>query len=233
MFALLEAQNLVRRNPSGLNRLLDDVSLALQPGDRVAISGPSGSGKTLLLRSLALMDASDGGRILWRGRRIGNRDVPRFRSRTIYFHQRPSLPAETVEAALRQPFALAAHRNKEFNRRRVVERLNDMGRDEKFLEQKVANLSGGEMQIAALVRSVQLDPDVLLLDEPTSAMDPQTAAAVEQCLAAWIDEMPGERALIWVTHDANQARRAANRLLRMDQGRLHPNPIPVGEGTWI
>jgi putative ABC transport system ATP-binding protein len=221
MFALLEAQKLVRRNPAGTNRLLDDISLTLRPGDRVAISGPTGSGKTLLLRSLALMDGSDGGRIIWRGRQIGNRDVPRFRSRAIYLHQRPSLPADTVEAALRQPFALAAHRNKEFNRPRIVERLTQFDRNETFLEQKVANLSGGEMQIVALVRAVQLDPDVLLLDEPTSAMDPKTADAVEQWLASWIDEPPGERALIWVTHDANQVRRAANRLLRMDKGRLY------------
>lgn len=184
------------------------------------MAGPSGSGKTLLLRALALLDVIDGGRVLWRGRPIRNQDIPGFRCRAIYLHQRPSLLADTVEAALRQPLALAIHRRREFNRPWIVERLAFLGRDEKFLEQKVANLSGGEMQIAALLRAVQLEPDVLLLDEPASALDPKTAAAVEQWLTAWIGELPDARAMIWVTHDVNQANRVANRTLQMENGHL-------------
>jgi putative ABC transport system ATP-binding protein len=227
MSSLLEACNLVRRHPFGQRRLLENISLTLNPGDRAAVAGPSGSGKTLLLRALALLDTIDGGRVLWHGRPIRNQDIPGFRCRAIYFHQRPSLLADTVEAALRQPLALTVHRRREFNKPWIIERLAFLGRDEKFLEQKVANLSGGEMQIAALLRAVQLEPNVLLLDEPASALDPKTAAAVEQWLTAWIDQSPGARAMIWVTHDVNQAKRVANRMLHMENGHLR-----IESGQW-
>ena len=186
----------------------------------MAVAGPTGSGKTLLLRALALLDAIDSGQILWHGRPIRNQDVPGFRRRAIYFHQRPSILADTVEAALRQPLALAIHRGRKFDKSWIVQRLASLDRDEKFLEQKVANLSGGEMQITALLRALQLEPNVLLLDEPTSALDPKTAAAVEQWLTAWIDQSPDDRAMIWVTHDVNQAKRVANRMLHMENGQL-------------
>ena len=205
MPALLEAHNLVRRQPFGDRRLLEDISLALHPGDRAAVAGPSGSGKTLLLRALSLLDPIDGGRVLWHGQPIRNQEVPGFRRRAIYFHQRPAIFAETVEQALRQPLALEVHRRRKFDKPWIVDRLAALGRSEDFLEQKVANLSGGEMQITALLRGLQLDPNVLLLDEPTSALDPQTAAAVEQWLGAWIDQSADSRAMIWVTHDVNQA----------------------------
>jgi putative ABC transport system ATP-binding protein len=220
MPSLLEAHNLVRRHPHDQHWLLEDVSLALNAGNRAAVAGPSGSGKTLLLRALAQLDPVDGGRVLWRGRTVHNQEIPGFRRAAIYFHQRASLPADNVEAALRQPFSLAIHRGGKFDKPWIIERLASLGRDEKFLEQKVANLSGGEMQIVALLRGLQLAPNVLLLDEPTSALDPQTAAAVERWLTAWIDQSPDDRAMIWVTHDVNQANRVANRLLHMENGRL-------------
>jgi putative ABC transport system ATP-binding protein len=220
MTSLLEAKNLIRLNPRGQGRLLEDVSLSLFAGDRLAVAGPSGSGKTLLLRALALLDQVDAGQVLWQGRTIYNENIPRFRSFAVYFHQRPSLLAETVEAALQRPFALVIHRQQAFNKPWVIDRLAALGRDETFLAQKVANLSGGEMQIVALLRALQLNPNVLLLDEPTSALDPQTATAVETWLMKWISETPDDRALIWVTHDANQASRIANRTLQMENGRL-------------
>ena len=220
MPALLEALNLVRRQPFGERRLLDDVSLRLQPGDRAAVAGPTGSGKTLLLRALSLLDPIDGGRILWRGQAVRNQDVPGMRCRAIYFHQRPALFADSVEQALRQPLALAIHRQRKFDRPWVIERLAALGRNESFLEQQVANLSGGEMQITALIRGLQVDPDVLLLDEPTSALDPETTLAVEQWLVAWIEQSPERRAMIWVTHDANQAGRVGNRTEHLENGRL-------------
>jgi putative ABC transport system ATP-binding protein len=220
MPSLLEAQNLVRRHPHAEGRLLENISLTLHAGDRAAVAGPSGSGKTLLLRALSLLDTIDEGQVLWHGRPIHNRCVPGFRCFAIYLHQRPWIPAETVEAALRLPFSLAIHHRKKFDKPWIIERLALLGRDEKFLEQRVANLSGGEMQIAALLRALQLAPSVILLDEPTSALDPQTEAAVEKWLTSWIDESPDSRALVWVTHDETQAARVANRLLYMEKGKL-------------
>ncbi len=220
MSALLEAQNVVRLQPHGQRRLLENISLTIHAGDRVVVAGPSGSGKTLLLRALSLLDPIDNGKILWQGCPIPAQAIPSFRRYAIYFHQRPALIAETVEAALSLPFSLGIYRRLAFNKSWILERLAFLGWGAIFLEQQIANLSGGERQIVALLRALQLNPNVLLLDEPTSALDPRTGAAVEDWLSAWIEELPDARALIWVTHDANQAKRVANRLLSMESGRI-------------
>ena len=142
-------------------------------------------------------------------------------------HQRPALIDDTVEAALQHPFRLGVHRGKNFNRDRAVALLGELGRDAGFLEKHVGDLSGGEQQITALVRAVQLDPQVLLLDEPTSALDPPTAQAVERLLVEWAATAPDQRALVWVSHDAAQARRIGDRRMLMESGRLLDAAAPA------
>jgi putative ABC transport system ATP-binding protein len=228
--ALLEARHIGRLHPDRQRWLLRDVSLAIQGGDRLAVAGPSGAGKTLLLRAIALLDPVDQGQILWKSQAVRHERVPRLRAKAIYLHQRPTLFDDTVEAAVRQPFALRAHREKRFDRDRAVTQLARLGRDASFLDQRVANLSGGEAQLTALVRALQLEPAILLLDEPTSALDPETTAAVEDLLVGWVAEAPSSRAWAWVTHDAAQAARIAARTLRMQDGRLS-EPGPPADGA--
>ena len=217
---LLEARNLGRRRPDGTGWLLDDVSLEVGPGERIALAGPSGAGKTILLRCMALLDPLDVGEVRWQGWPIRRDAVPLFRKAVIYVHQRPALFDETVEAALRRPFSLKVHRRKQFDRSRVLGLLASLGRGEDFLDKRVADLSGGEIQIAALVRAVQLDPSVLLLDEPTAALDRGTTAAAEAMLLAWLDQARADRALIWISHDAEQARRVGQKVVMMEGGRI-------------
>jgi len=220
MTALLEARNIARRHPGEPRWLLQQVSVELHAGGRLAVQGPSGSGKTLLLRSLAMLDPVDEGDVFWQGRTLRPAEIPSFRSSAIYLHQRAALLGEVVGVALRRPFTLAVHRHRQFDRRRIVDLLDQLGRDESFLEQRVSDLSGGEIQIAALLRAIQLDPAVLLLDEPTAALDPHTATTVEQLFGRWLAERPDERAMIWVTHDVAQAQRVAETTLRMEGGRI-------------
>ena len=200
--------------------LLRDVSLSVQAGDQLALVGPSGSGKTLLLRSLAMLDPLDTGRICWRGKEVHGGEIPKFRSRVIYLHQRPALSEGTVEENLRQPFSLTVHRGQQFDRQRHVKLLASLGRTEAFLAQQQRDLSGGEAQLVSLLRAMQFDPDVLLLDEPTAALDAEATAAVEKLLADWLAELTAERTTIWVTHDQQQAQRVARRLLHLRDGRL-------------
>jgi putative ABC transport system ATP-binding protein len=218
--ALLESSHIGRLHPDGQRWLLRDVSLAIYPGDRLAVAGPSGSGKTLLLRAMAVLDPIDHGQVAWMSQAVRHDRVPRFRAKAMYLHQRPALLDDTVEAALRQPFALRVHRDKRFERERAVTQLTQLGRDASFLTQRVADLSGGEAQLTALVRALQLDPTVLLLDEPTSALDPETARAVEGLLVDWVAEAASSRAWAWVTHDVAQAGRIAERTVRLRAGRL-------------
>jgi putative ABC transport system ATP-binding protein len=217
---LLEARGVGRRAAGGGDWLLHDVSLALGGGERLALLGPSGAGKTLLLRALALLDPLGEGVVLWRGLPVADGEVPAFRGRVVYLHQRPALFEGDVEFNLRLPYALASHRARSFDRARVLGLLAELGRDESFLGKSQRDLSGGEAQIAALLRAVQLDPAVLLLDEPTAALDPASAAAIEKLVACWLDERPGDRALVWVSHDPAQARRVADRAVYLRGGRV-------------
>jgi len=217
---LLEACRIGRRHPDGQGWLVDDVSLRVRDGRRLAVVGASGAGKTVLLRALSLLDPLDEGEIRWRGEPVRRDQTPAFRRQAIYVHQRPALAEATVEAALRQPFSLGAYRRKTFDREQVIRRLEELGRDGSFLDKKVGDLSGGESQIAMLVRVLQLDPVVLLLDEPTAALDRRTARAAEAMLDRWLLESAGARAVVWVTHDPAQARRVADRVLSIEAGRV-------------
>jgi putative ABC transport system ATP-binding protein len=216
---LLEARGVGRRL-NDTDWLLHDVTLTVAPGDRLALVGPSGGGKTLLLRSLALLDPLDAGGIYWTGETLRDDAIPDFRRQVIYLHQRPALFEGTVESNLRQPFLLRAHRARRFDRERVLGLVAGLGRDPSFLLKLQRDLSGGEAQIVALVRALQLDPAVLLLDEPTAALDRSTAQVLEQMVDRWWTEAPGGRAFVWVSHDPEQAYRVARRQVRMRAGRL-------------
>jgi putative ABC transport system ATP-binding protein len=214
----LEAVKLVRR--AGDRVLLNDVSLTIRPGDRVAIVGSTGSGKTLLLRALALLDPVDGEHILWRGQEVRGSAVPKLRRSVTYLHQRPALLEGTVEEILRQPLGFRIHREKSFDRAAIVARLAALGRDDAFLNTQQRDLSGGEAQLVALLRAIQLEPNILLLDEPTAALDAQSTQAVEQLIEMYLQEKPAERAAVWVTHDRAQSQRVSERRLHMRDGRL-------------
>lgn len=216
---LLEVEQLSRRHPDGQRWLLHNISLGIQPGERVALLGPSGAGKTLLLRALVLLDPYDQGQLRWRGQRVAGETIPGFRRQAIYLPQRPSVGAETVEAALRQPYAFQVHRDRSWDREGVLRLLADFGRDALFLAKQGRDLSGGERQITALIRALQLEPTLLLLDEPTAALDGDAVAAAEAVLDRW-HTAAAERALVWVTHDAALARRVSRRTLTIREGKL-------------
>lgn len=184
------------------------------------MTGPSGAGKTLLLRALAMLDPLDCGEVRFHGQTLRRDAVPAFRRQVMYLHQRPVLLGETVADALRHPLSLAAHRARPFDRDRIVSWLESWGRDSRFVDKKTADLSGGESQLVALARALQLDPVVLLLDEPTAALDSPTATAVETHLRLWLDDAPNDRAIVWVGHDRNQIARVAHRTLAIEAGRL-------------
>ena len=233
MTFLLEARNIRRRHPDRRSWLLEDISLTIRQGERIALTGPSGSGKTLLLRALVLLDPVDSGEIRWHGRGVRGEMMPAFRGQAIYMHQRPAFNQTTVEAALRLPFELSSHRGKRFDRGLLLEYLRRLGRDGSFLSKSVRDLSGGERQLASLLRAIQLDPAVLLLDEPTAALDKPTAGAVEELISRWIDEDPQNRTFIWVGHDEAQARRITRRSIAIRDGRLvdESSPRPASAGS--
>jgi putative ABC transport system ATP-binding protein len=151
---------------------------------------------------------------------VGGDAVPAYRKQVIYLHQRPALLDGSVEDNLRYPYTLGVHRGTRFDRVRMVELLDGLNRGAAFLEKSGRDLSGGEAQIVALLRAVQLDPAVLLLDEPTASLDRATALAVEGLLDRWLAAGSGRRSLVWVSHDPDQALRVSSRRLHMRSGRI-------------
>ncbi|MBE9143628.1 ABC transporter ATP-binding protein [Planktothrix mougeotii] len=182
------------------------VNLALSPGVSLGLVGATGTGKTLLLRTLAGLDPVDEGEIKLGNRPLNQCYMPEYRSFVIYLHQRPILLEGTVETNLKSVYTLSVHRQKSYNYQRVDNWLLDIGRSPNFLQQSAQNLSGGETQLVALIRALQLDPLVLLLDEPTASLDPRTTEQVESLIQRWLTENP-ERACIWTSHDSKQLHR--------------------------
>ncbi|WP_322043539.1 ATP-binding cassette domain-containing protein [Paraburkholderia sp. J67] len=217
---LVEARGLARRDAQRGQILLQPTDFALYAGQRVVLTGPSGSGKSVFLRALALLDPPDGGTLHWHDKAVGRTRIPRYRRHIAYLRQRPALIDGTVEDNLRYPYTLAVYRDTAFDAARAGALLDAAGRGHDFLARDAADLSGGEAQIVALVRVLQLDPEALLLDEPTASLDPESARAVETLIAQWFERERAARATVWVSHDPAQAQRVGTRHLTMRAGVL-------------
>jgi putative ABC transport system ATP-binding protein len=217
--ALISACGLGRKTP-GDRWLIRGVCLDVHPGDRLAITGPTGAGKTVLLRAIALLDPLDEGLIRHQGVPIDEESIPGYRKKVIYLHQRPALFRGSVADNLQRPFALQIHRGKHFDRQRILGRLEILGRDASFLDKASRDLSGGEAQIVALLRAIQLDPAVLLLDEPSASLDQGTGQAIEGLISRWLEEDAEARAFVWISHDPQRVTRVATRRLAMRSGQF-------------
>lgn len=222
--AIVETQSLGRQADDG-TWLVRGVDFAVRPSDRLGIVGSSGSGKTVLLRAIAGLDPIQEGQLVFNGRAIAGVEVPAYRTQVVYLQQRPTLFEGTVESNLRKPFGLAVHRTRKFDRQQIVTWLKFLDRGGDFLDKDQQNLSGGERQIAALLRVIQLEPLVLLLDEPTAALDAAATSAVEHLIDQWLQQSAGS-AFVWITHSAGQASRVCGSTYTMAAGTLTPPVTP-------
>lgn len=217
--SLLEAEAVSRVDALTGAKLLENISLRVIPGEWLALAGPSGAGKTVLLRALALLDPIQRGQVTWRGNAVAPSEIPAYRARVVYLHQRATLFEGSVEANLRLPFELSSHRRQAFSREVADRYFDALGRERSFLARSSRDLSGGETQMVALVRALSLAPQVLLLDEATSALDSTTAVAARELLRNWLTS-ESDRAVVWVSHDASAGEQYATRAIRLRQGRL-------------
>jgi putative ABC transport system ATP-binding protein len=138
------------------------LSFQLFPGERVAVVGASGSGKSLLLRALAGLEPVQAGQIIFQGQLMNSWFMPSYRSQVIYLHQRPALLEGTVESNLQLVYRLAVHHHQVYNRKLILDYLHLLHKTADFLQRPISAISGGEAQIVAFLRALQLSPKVLL-----------------------------------------------------------------------
>jgi tungstate transport system ATP-binding protein len=200
----------------GERTILDRITLKCGPGAPTVLVGPNGSGKTTLLRLMMGLIKPSSGRVTWGGRD----DAPPIR-RAIVF-QRPTMLRRGAASNIR--YALkAAHIPRTERDNRIAELLKLVGL-EGLGERPARRLSGGEQQRLALARALARDPTVLLLDEPTTSLDPAATKGFEEVIRAVAGR--GIK-VVMSTHDLGAARRLAGDVVLLHRGRvIETGPAP-------
>jgi lipoprotein-releasing system ATP-binding protein len=224
MSVAVRARGVAKSYQDGTRRIevLRGVDLDLEPGELAAIVGPSGAGKSTLLHLLGGLDVADGGEIEVAGERLdrlGASALAAFRNRTIgfVFQFQELLPDFTALENVVMPGRIAGRELSELESR-AVSLLAEVEMEERR-HRFPSQLSGGERQRVALCRALLLEPPLLLADEPTGNLDPESGGRVFDLLIR-LQERRGTTALV-VTHNPDLAGRCA-RLLRLDGGVLRP-----------
>ena len=213
---------------------LDGVSLTLRDSEFVAILGPSGSGKTTLLNVIGGLDRYDSGDLIINGistRKYTDRDWDSYRNHTIgfVFQSYNLIPHQTVLANVELALTISGISPGE-RKKRAAKALEDVGLGNQ-LHKRPNQMSGGQMQRVAIARALVNNPDILLADEPTGALDSDTSVQIMELLK----QVAKDRLVVMVTHNPELAEEYANRIVRVRDGRIigdtNPYAAPaVGAG---
>lgn len=207
MTTLFNLKNIFYSVPNQI--ILNNINLTIEAGDFITISGPSGSGKSTLLKILASMITPTSGSLTYKGETLKKEQITDYRKEVSYFFQQPTLFDETVMDNLKFPFDI---RQAEFDKSRVTKLLKRFKLNESYLDKKIVDLSGGEKQRIAFVRNLVFEPDVLLLDEVTSALDDENKEIIQQFIT---EDLKG-KTIIWVTHDNGEFKLGKRQLSIVD-----------------
>lgn len=213
---------------------LDGVSLNLRDNEFVAILGPSGSGKTTLLNVIGGLDRYDSGDLIINGistKKYTDRDWDSYRNHTIgfVFQSYNLIPHQSVLANVELALTISGISRAE-RRRRAIKALEDVGLGNQ-LHKRPNQMSGGQMQRVAIARALVNNPDILLADEPTGALDSETSVQIMDLLK----EVARDRLVVMVTHNPELAEEYANRIVRVKDGRImgDTNPFEVDDAALV
>ena len=208
-----------------VQKALDGVSLNLRDNEFVAILGPSGSGKTTLLNIIGGLDRYDNGDLIINGvstKRYKDRDWDSYRNHTIgfVFQSYNLIPHQTVLSNVELALTISGISGKE-RKQRALDALDKVGLREQA-HKKPNQMSGGQMQRVAIARALVNDPDILLADEPTGALDTETSIQVMDLLK----EVAKDRLVVMVTHNPELAEEYATRIVKLKDGKIIADSDP-------
>ena len=218
------------RTGSLVQKALDDVSLNLRDNEFVSILGPSGSGKTTLLNIIGGLDRYDSGDLIINGvstRKYKDRDWDSYRNHTIgfVFQSYNLIPHQTILANVELALTISGIGKSE-RRQRAQKALDEVGLGDQ-VHKRPSQLSGGQMQRVAIARALVNDPDILLADEPTGALDSETSLQVMDLLK----QVAKDRLVVMVTHNPELAQAYSTRIVNLRDGRIRSdsNPFEIDE----
>ena len=216
---MLQIQHICKEYRTGnlVQKALDDVSLNLRDNEFVAILGPSGSGKTTLLNIIGGLDRYDSGDLIINGISTKKyKDWDSYRNHTIgfVFQSYNLIPHQTVLSNVELALTISGI-GKEERKKRAIDALKKVGLGEQ-LHKKPSQMSGGQMQRVAIARALVNDPDILLADEPTGALDSDTSIQVMDLLK----EVAKDRLVVMVTHNPELAEEYATRIVNLRDGKI-------------
>ena len=231
---MLQIQNIRKQYKTGdlVQVALDGVSLTLRDNEFVAILGPSGSGKTTLLNVIGGLDRYDSGDLIINGistKKYSDRDWDSYRNHTIgfVFQSYNLIPHQTVLSNVELALTISGISRAE-RKRRAKAALESVGLGDQ-LHKRPNQMSGGQMQRVAIARALVNNPDILLADEPTGALDSETSVQIMELLK----EVARDRLVVMVTHNPELAEEYANRIVRVRDGRIidDTNPCTASADT--
>lgn len=224
MEEILRAEH-IRKSYDGTNIILEDVDFSIRQGEVVVVVGPSGCGKSTFLRCLNMLEPIDSGNIYLDGALVDRqaKKVPQYRQRVgMVFQSYELFPhLSVIDNLLLAPTKVQKRKREDVEKEaeKLLLRVGLLDKKDAYPRQ----LSGGQKQRVAIVRSLLMQPEVLLLDEITAALDPEMVREVLQVVLELAKE---GMTMVIVTHEMEFAKAAADRVIFMDGGRIVEEDVP-------
>ena len=201
----------------GKLKVLKNINLEINKGDRIVIIGPSGSGKSTLLRAINFLGKPDSGKIYFNDKLLNNENISLYRQKIVMVFQNFNLfnNLNVMDNIILAPVKLGIYSEKEAKKKATdyLKRID--------LLDKVAvypnSLSGGQKQRVAIIRTLMMKPEVILFDEPTSALDPEMVREVQDMMIELANE---GMTMVVVTHEVSFVKKVATKIVFMNEGRI-------------
>lgn len=218
---MLEAKNIEKK--FGKLKVLKDISLTVENGERVVIIGPSGSGKSTFLRCLNLLEQPTKGEVLYNGKKITNDNKLEMRKNIGMVFQSFNL---FTNLTVLENLTLAPVKENILTESAALKKASELLKEISLYDKRdtyPSNLSGGQQQRVAIARSLMMNPEIILFDEPTSALDPEM---IEDVLLLMKRVAKEGMTMVVVTHELDFAKDIATKVLFMDKGKILESGTP-------